>query len=84
MLLGKRYPMTLAVLTATWSAVACKSHDPVPVSSCAQVVSHARKLLGDRAESWAKMNQRCQTASDQDRGCVMVADSAADILRCSM
>ena len=62
----------------------CNSYDPVPESSCDQVVTHAKKLLKDQADPWSKMKAQCQAASDQDRGCVMVADSAADILRCSM
>lgn len=63
---------------------ACESHQPVPVDDCRKVVSHAKKLLGDQADPVSKLVAQCQAASDQDRGCVMVADSAADILRCSM
>lgn len=68
-----------------WFAIAgCSNHEPVPASACDQVVGHAKQLLGDQADSWTKMSAQCQAASDQDRGCVLVADSAADILRCSM
>jgi|GEM_PF-1928700 len=64
--------------------LSCESHEPVPVSSCDQVVKHARKLMGEQADSWRKMEAQCKAASDQDRGCVMVADSAADLARCTM
>ncbi len=66
------------------SAGACQSYEPVPVSDCRKVVTHARSLLGEKADSWTKMQKSCEEATDEERGCVQAADSAADILRCSM
>lgn len=76
--------LILTGLTTIAFISGCQSHDPIPASQCGEVVSHARRLMGDRADPWAKMTRQCQAASDQERGCVMVADSAADILRCAM
>lgn len=80
--------MKLGLISTGLAALAllagCQSHDPIPATQCGEVVSHARQLLGDQADPWAKMTRQCQAASDQERGCVLVADSAADILRCAM
>lgn len=61
-----------------------KSYDPVALSRCGEVVSHARKLLGTRADSYSESMKQCKGASDGERGCAMVADSAADLMRCKM
>jgi hypothetical protein len=72
------------VLMAVCCVTACgPKHDPLPVKKCGLVGTHARKLLGSRADSRVKMMKECKAANDEDRGCAMAADSAADLLRCS-
>jgi len=72
------------VILLAGSQLGCQKHPEVPEKECPQVVSHARKLLGDRADPASKMLAECKKASGQERGCAMAADSAADLLRCSM
>ncbi len=60
------------------------SYEPVAASKCSKLVKHARGLLGKRADSYSETMAKCKAASDQERGCAMVADSAADLMRCSM
>jgi len=67
---------TIATLTA------CSKADPVPVSECKKVVSHAKKVLGDQAPSSSKMLKQCKAASDEARGCVLAADKPMKILKC--
>jgi len=68
--------ITLAALTA------CSKADPVPVSECKKVVSHAKKILGEQAPSSSKMLKQCKAASDEARGCVLAADKPMKILKC--
>jgi ABC-type uncharacterized transport system auxiliary subunit len=71
-----------ALLLGLWGCG--NKYEPVAVSKCSKVVKHARKLMGNKADSVSKMTTQCKAASDQERGCVMVADSKADLMRCSM
>ncbi len=65
-------------------AVGCgDQYEPVPASECAQVTRHARKLLGSHADSRRETMAQYEAATDQERGCAAVADSAADLMRCS-
>lgn len=65
-------------------ASACDKYEPVAVAKCSKIVKHSRKLLAGHADSYSKSMADCKSASDQERGCAMVADSPADLLRCSM
>ncbi|KAF7773883.1 hypothetical protein PCIT_a0222 [Pseudoalteromonas citrea] len=62
----------------------CSDAAPVPVSECAKVVAHAKKILGDKAPSTADMTKQCKEASDEARGCVLTANKAMKILNCDM
>ena len=62
----------------------CDKFEPVAKADCSKVVKHSRKLLAARADPYSKAMASCKNASDQERGCAMVADSPADLLRCSM
>lgn len=62
----------------------CSDAAPVPVSECAKVVAHARKVLGDKAPSTIDMTKQCKEASDEARGCILTADKAMKILNCDM
>jgi hypothetical protein len=62
----------------------CSDAAPVPVSECAKVVAHAKKVLGDKAPSTADMTKQCKEASDEARGCVLAANKAMKILNCDM
>jgi len=68
--------ITIATITA------CSKADPVPVSECKKVVSHAKKVLGAQAPSNSKMLKQCKAASDDARGCVLAADKPMKILKC--
>lgn len=70
--------------TLLMSAGCGDKFDPVASSECKSVVRHARELLGDRAGSRSEMMEQCEGSDDQKRGCAMAADSAADLMRCSM
>ncbi len=73
------------VLTAFLFVTGCgPSYEPVAASQCGKLVKHARGLLGKRADSYSETMATCKAATDQERGCAMVADSAADLMRCSM
>lgn len=60
------------------------SYEPVPATQCSELAKHSKKLLGARAETRKVMMKKCRAATDELRGCAMAADSAADLLRCSM
>ena len=60
----------------------CSKADPVPVSECKAVVSHAKRVLGDKAPSSSQMLKQCKAASDEARGCVMAADKPMKLLDC--
>lgn len=60
----------------------CSSYDPVDISECSKVVSHAKKVLGKLAPSSKEMMASCKTASDQDRGCIMASDKPMKISSC--
>ncbi|PCK07553.1 MAG: hypothetical protein COA42_13700 [Alteromonadaceae bacterium] len=60
----------------------CSNYDPVPVSKCAEVVSHAAKVLGDFAPSHSEMMEECKKATDKERGCVMAATKKGKIAQC--
>ena len=62
----------------------CSDAAPVPVSECAKVVAHAKKVLGDKAPSTIDMTKQCKEASDEARGCVLAANKAMKILNCDM
>jgi len=60
----------------------CSSYDPVPVSKCSKVVSHAKKTLGTLAPKYSEMMASCKKASDQERGCIMAATKAGQVAQC--
>ncbi|KPV96332.1 hypothetical protein AN214_01678 [Pseudoalteromonas sp. P1-9] len=60
----------------------CSKADPVPVTECKTVVSHAKRVLGDKAPSSSQMLKQCKAASDEARGCVMAADKPMKLLDC--
>lgn len=60
----------------------CSKADPVPVTECKAVVSHAKRVLGDKAPSSSQMLKQCKAASDEARGCVMAADKPMKLLDC--
>ena len=75
----------MAAALALFLAIGCgDAYEPVPASECSSLSRHVRHLLGNRAESRSDTLARCKAASDQERGCATVADSAADLMRCSM
>ena len=81
----RKRALVCAVGTAALLISGCgPSHEPVAVSKCGKVVSHARKLLGSRADSYSDTMTQCKGASDGERGCAMAADSPADLMRCKM
>ena len=70
------------VLIGIATLTACSKADPVPMSECKKVVSHAKKVLGEQAPSSSKMLKQCKAASDEARGCVLAADKPMKILKC--
>lgn len=70
------------VLISIATLTACSKADPVPVTECKKVVSHAKKVLGEQAPSSSKMLKQCKAASDEVRGCVLAADKPMKILKC--
>ena len=76
--INKLSVLIFAIATLT----ACSKADPVPVSECKKVVSHAKKVLGEQAPSSSKMLKQCKAASDEARGCVLAADKPMKILKC--
>lgn len=81
--MGRVARLVLASTLLMFSACGDK-YENVASSECKSVVRHARELLGDRADSKSQMMDQCEGADDQKRGCAMAADSAADLMRCSM
>lgn len=61
---------------------ACSKVNPVPISECKKVVSHVKKVLAKQAPSRSEMLKQCKAASDEARGCVLVADKPMKILKC--
>ena len=77
--------LRITLLISTLIALSgCSDAAPVPVSECAKVVAHAKKVLGDKAPSTIDMTKQCKEASDEARGCVLTADKAMKILNCDM
>ena len=76
--INKLSVLIIAIATLT----ACSKADPVPVSECKKVVSHAKKVLGEQSPSSSKMLKQCKVASDEARGCVLAADKPMKILKC--
>ena len=76
--INKLSVLIIAIATLT----ACSKADPVPVSECKKIVSHAKKVLGEQAPSSSKMLKQCKAASDEARGCVLAADKPMKILKC--
>ena len=76
--INKLSVLIIAIVTLT----ACSKADPVPVSECKKVVSHAKKVLGEQSPSSSKMLKQCKVASDEARGCVLAADKPMKILKC--
>ncbi|MFT5441332.1 MAG: hypothetical protein ACI8W3_000373 [Myxococcota bacterium] len=81
---SKHIKCVIAVIPIFFALACGPAHEPVAASECSKVATHARKLLGSRADSHAETMVTCKAASDEERGCAMVADSAADLMRCSM
>ena len=74
----------ILVLGTFFTLSACSDTVPIPVSECAKVVAHAKKILGDKAPSTADMSKQCKEASDEARGCVLAATKSMKILQCDM
>jgi len=72
----------ILLLTTGLLLTGCSSYDPVPVSKCSKVVSHAKKTLGKLAPTYSKMMASCKKASDQERGCIMAATKAGQVAQC--
>jgi len=70
------------LLTTSLLLSGCSSYDPVPVSKCSKVVSHAKKTLGKLAPKYSEMMASCKKASDQERGCIMAATKAGQVAQC--
>ncbi|MCH7868844.1 MAG: hypothetical protein IH881_14200 [Myxococcales bacterium] len=79
-----RWMGAIAAIAFLFATGCGDSYEPVAASECSKLVRHARKLLGNRADSHSETLTKCKAATDQERGCAMVADSAADLMRCSM
>ncbi|WP_100914907.1 hypothetical protein [Pseudoalteromonas spongiae] len=82
-----KFPASSVTLTLSCSfaivlLTGCSKADPVPVSECKAVVSHAKRVLGDKAPSSSQMLKQCKAASDEARGCVMAADKPMKLLDC--
>lgn len=81
----KKTSLTLLSIIAFTAFTGCfGGNDPVPKSQCSKVVSHAAKILGDKAPSRSNMMSQCKAATDAKRGCVMAANSAMKILNCDL
>ena len=78
------FPILVVTLCLAAGLSACSSHPEVPSEQCGKIVSHARKLLGAKADPASKLMADCKAASAAERGCALNAASAADLLRCSM
>ncbi|PKF51090.1 hypothetical protein [Enterovibrio nigricans] len=70
----------LAVTVLTLSA--CTDYDPIPVSQCNKVVSHAQKVLGALAPSANELMSQCKSASDSERGCVIASSKKGQLAQC--
>ena len=75
-------PFTLGIIISVSLLQGCSNYDPVKVSQCGKVVSHATKILGDMAPSRSEMMADCKKASDNDRGCVMAATKKGQVAQC--
>jgi len=60
----------------------CTKHDPIPVSECPSIVSHAKSILGTMADSHEKMMSDCKKATDQQRGCAKAAKTPYSLSKC--
>ena len=70
------------LLLCPWIFFACSKLEPVPVTECNKVISHAKKILGARAPTKQEMTKQCQEASDEARACVLDADKPMKMLQC--
>ncbi|MDD1795140.1 hypothetical protein L4D06_09620 [Enterovibrio makurazakiensis] len=61
---------------------ACTDYDPIPVSQCSKVVSHAQKVLGAMAPSASELMGQCKSATDSERGCVIAATKKGQLAQC--
>ena len=73
--------LSTAIICTVFLA-SCESYEPVAVSECPKVVSHAQKVLGDFAPSRSEMMADCKKASDSERGCVMAATKKGKLAQC--
>lgn len=80
--------LALAVAVAvgiTLITAGCGSKYPeISKKECGKIVANAQKLLGKQADPAKKLMADCKKAEPTARGCAKLADSAADLLRCSM
>lgn len=72
----------LVTLSLFMLMTACSHYDPVPVDKCAEVVKHAKKVLGSLAQDHNSMMADCKAATDSERGCVMAATKKGAIAQC--
>lgn len=75
-------PLTLGLVVSASFLQGCSNYDPVKVSQCSKVVSHAQKILGGMAPKRSEMMADCKKASDNDRGCVMAATKKGQVAQC--
>ena len=72
------------VILGLVAGLGCGGHPEVAAEDCGKIVSHAQKLLGSKADPASKLMSDCKKASGSERGCALAAQSAADLLRCTM
>lgn len=78
MTLVKSITLALAVLTLT----ACSSPEPLDDSHCKAIVKHVTKSLGKLAPEPMGIYKECKAGTDEQRGCVMVAENAMQVSKC--
>lgn len=75
------------VLACTGFLGGCqKKYEALPDTVCPRLVTQSRALLGAGVsdKSDAQLLKVCKSSSPKQRGCVMVATEAADIMKCSL
>ncbi len=64
----------------------CNNYKALPDTDCPQIVANTRAVLGAsiKNQTTEDMMAACYKSRPLQRGCALVAKSAADLIRCSL
>lgn len=72
----------LIIVVAFSGLAACSGPTPLPQSDCDKIVTHVTKVLGKYAPANSEMNKQCKAATDEARGCAMLAQKPMALSQC--